>query len=417
MNKEFRPAEPPTPLEAGAAAPDFPFWKRNVALIPVTGFLFTLGLSMTTPFVPLMVRDLGVTEHLETWIGNMMLVFFLMGFVMNPIWGGLADHYGRKLMVLRATFGMGLCMLLATLATTPLMFACLYTLVGIFNGGNSAFNSLLVATTPKRRIGTALTLTQSGNLIGRTLGPGLSAIAVGMIAHYQMILRLSGAVMVLGGVMACFVRDVFRPVEGRYRPRWIADLRSLIAVPRMGTLLFLSFISNILWGGSTTVVTLFLLRLVAQNPGWGSEALWVSAVATGLSVASLLGLPLWARLLDKGDPGRVLIYSCIAAMVTHVPFLFLQTPLQLVLIRIAFGLTAIGMQPAIVRLLSQYAPAGMESRAIAYGQSSQFLASGIAPFLAGTIAPVLGLRVYFALTIVVTAIGAWSWLRSSRRAA
>jgi len=95
--------------------------------------------------------------------------------------------------------------------------------------------------------------------------------------------------------------------------------------------------------------------------------------------------------------------SLAAATVTHIPLLFLQTPLQLVIARAAFGLGAAAMQPAIVRLLKAHAPPGMDARAISYGQSFMFMAMGLAPFVAGLIGPVLGLRAYFALTIVLMA--------------
>jgi DHA1 family multidrug resistance protein-like MFS transporter len=59
-----------------------------------------------------MLRGLGVRENLETWIGYMMLVFYFIGFVINPIWGSIADHFGRTIMVLRAMLGMGFFMAL-----------------------------------------------------------------------------------------------------------------------------------------------------------------------------------------------------------------------------------------------------------------------------------------------------------------
>jgi MFS family permease len=74
------------------------------------------------------------------------------------------------------------------------------------------------------------------------------------------------------------------------------------------------------------------------------------------------------------------------------------------------------MQPAIMRLLKDHAPKGMDARAIAYAASFQFMAMGLAPFSAGLIGPMLGLRAYFALTIVFTLIGLALWLRGGRPA-
>ena len=85
----------------------FPYWRRNLRVLPAANLLCSLGFFMSWPFLPLMVRGLGVHENLETWVGYMMLVFYLISFAVNPIWGGIADHYGRKIMVLRAMVGMG----------------------------------------------------------------------------------------------------------------------------------------------------------------------------------------------------------------------------------------------------------------------------------------------------------------------
>ncbi|MFS8086776.1 MAG: MFS transporter, partial [Acidobacteriota bacterium] len=122
---------------AAAAAEElrrFPFWRRNQRVLPLANVLCSLGFSLSWPFVPLMVRGLGVHENLETWVGNMLLVFYLISFAVNPIWGGIADHYGRKLMVLRAMLGMGFAMSLVPFAPTPMWFAGLFMLISIFNG-------------------------------------------------------------------------------------------------------------------------------------------------------------------------------------------------------------------------------------------------------------------------------------------
>jgi hypothetical protein len=56
----------------------------------------------------------------------------------------------------------------------------------------------------------------------------------------------------------------------------------------------------------------------------------------------------------------------------------------------------------------------MDARAISYASSFQFFAMGLAPFAAGLIGPALGLRAYFALTIVLMLGGLMLWLRSGR---
>ncbi len=134
----------------------------------------------------------------------------------------------------------------------------------------------------------------------------------------------------------------------------------------------------------------------------------------GLAVVSVVATPLWGRALDRYGPARILVFATAAAVITHLPLLVLKTPLQLVIARLAFGLTGVAMLPAIVQLLRTHAPAGMDARAIAYSSSFQCIGMGLAPFCAGLIGPVFGLRAYFALFTLLTLAGLILWLRRYR---
>jgi MFS transporter, DHA1 family, multidrug resistance protein len=396
--------------------PRFPYWRVNLRVIPLSNLLCSLGFAISWPFLPLMLRSLGVESRLETWVGNIVLVFYVVSFVMNPIWGGIADHYGRKIMMLRATLGMGCFMVLAAFAPTPLWFAFVLCFVGLFNGNSGAGMALIVANTPPSRMGTALALAQTGGLVGQTLGPAVGALLASLVARQHWLFWMSGSMLLTAGVLvAMFVREVKQLAPGPWRLQWIAPLRQLLAVPRLGLLFLLSFLFAVMWNGNVTIMSLYTLQLMsAQGARGGTEAYWVGAVALALAISGLVAMPLWGRVLDRYDPARVLALAIAAAAVTHVPLLFLQTPFQLVVARAAFGLSAVAMQPAIFRLLKEHAPAGMDARAISYATSFHFIANGLAPFCAGLIAPVLGLRAYFALTIVLTAVCLVLWLRRGR---
>jgi MFS transporter, DHA1 family, multidrug resistance protein len=401
---------------SGAEARNFPYWRRNLRVIPPANLLASLAFGLSWPFLPLMVRGLGVETRLETWVGNMVLAFYVVSFLMNPIWGGIADHYGRKIMILRAMLGMGSFMTLAAFAPTPFWFAFLLCCVAIFNGSSAAGMALIVGNTPPERLGRALALAQTGMLVGQTTGPAFGALLATYVPRTHWLYWISGAMMLTGGILvAVFVREVKQLAPGRWRLQWLGPLRELVKAPRVGALLFLGFLFAMLWSGNVTVMSLYTLQLLAlEGAGAGSEARWIGAVALALGVAGLVAMPIWGRVLDRHDPARVLTVAVAAAAITHVPLLFLQTPLQLVLARALFGLSAAAMQPAIVRLLKAHAPAGMDARAISYMASFQFIAMGLAPFAAGLIGPTLGLRAYFVLLIALAAAGFWLWRRTAQ---
>ncbi|HYC44927.1 MAG TPA: MFS transporter [Burkholderiales bacterium] len=406
----------PSAAPVSTAERQYPYWRRNLQVLPFSMMLASLGFGLAWPFLPLMVRALGVEQNLETWVGNMVLVFYVVSFVMNPIWGSIADHYGRKIMVLRATLGMGISMALTAFAPTPLAFAFLLMFVGVFNGASSASMALIVANTPPPRIGRALSFVQTGSLIGQTMGPAVGALLASMIERQHSLYWVSGGFMIVAGILvATLVHEVKQLAPGRWRLQWIGPLRELLAVPRMGPLFMLSFLFSALWFGNVPVMSLFALDLLsAAPPSIGTEAAWLGAVALGLGISGAIAMPIWGRVLDRHDPARVLAFATAAAALTQVPLVFLQTPFALVLARLAFGLSAAAMQPAIIRLLKDHSPPGMDARAISYASSFQFIAMGLAPFAAGLIGPAFGLRTYFALTVVLTVAGLVLWRRSGR---
>lgn len=394
----------------------YPYWRRNLLVLPLANVICSIGFQMAWPFVPLMVRGLGITQNLETWVGNMLLAFYLVGFAVNPIWGSIADHFSRKLMVLRAMLGMAVAMILVPFAPGPWWFAAALMLIGIFNGYTPAGIALLVANTPPSYLGRAVARAQTGALLGQVLGPAAGAAFAAYLAHQHHLYWVSSAFMFVGGVLVVFfVHEVQHTAQGPWRPRWIGSLRELLATPRIGSLLLLALLFSLMWHGSVTNISVFVLQLLkAQNADLGAEAFWVGAAAVALAAAMLVATPVWGLVLDRIGPQRVLAFSIAATVVTHLPLLVLETPLQLVISRVAFGLTAAAMPPAIFQLMRVHAPKGMDARAISYAGAFQFLGMGLAPFIAGLIGPWLGLRAYFAFTILLMVLGLALWQRTAR---
>lgn len=81
-----------------------------------------VAFGMALPFLPLYVQRLGVADESSAaqWAGAMSTAGMLVMAILAPIWGDLADRYGRKPMVVRACFGGGLIVGAMSIARTPL---------------------------------------------------------------------------------------------------------------------------------------------------------------------------------------------------------------------------------------------------------------------------------------------------------
>ena len=86
-------------------------WRRNLYILWVIEFAAFTGLSLFLPFIPLYVRQLGVTDVADVtrWSGLLLSGPFMVSFIATPVWGTLGDRYGQKLMVVRALIGSSVC--------------------------------------------------------------------------------------------------------------------------------------------------------------------------------------------------------------------------------------------------------------------------------------------------------------------
>ena len=80
----------------------------------VAQLLTAVGFSVIFPFLSLYVTELGSRTALsvEFLAGAVFSAQAITMMIASPIWGAVADRYGRKLMVERAMFGGAVIMLL-----------------------------------------------------------------------------------------------------------------------------------------------------------------------------------------------------------------------------------------------------------------------------------------------------------------
>src|SRR5438876_10852886 len=81
-----------------------PLFSKDLFAVTAASFMGFTGFTLVMPFLPLFIRQLGVTDvgEIALWTGLCLGVTPGVTAVLSPLWGRLADRHGRKIMVERS---------------------------------------------------------------------------------------------------------------------------------------------------------------------------------------------------------------------------------------------------------------------------------------------------------------------------
>ena len=173
-------------------------WKRNLAVCVLGSFTTIVAMTLLLPFLPLYVHQLGVQQPaaIARWSGMAYGATFFSAALTAPLWGKLADRYGHKLMLLRASLGMAIAMALTGMATTPCQLVLLRLLAGLLGGYASGSTIMVASQTPKAHTGWALGILSSGIMAGNVAGPLLGGFLPPLIGIRQTFWLLGGIIFI-----------------------------------------------------------------------------------------------------------------------------------------------------------------------------------------------------------------------------
>ena len=137
-------------------------------------FTAILGFAFAFPFLPLFLhRELHIPSgpELSFWTGVSAASTGFALALTSPIWGRLADRYGRKPMLVRAMFGGGISVALMGLAQSALQLTVLRGIQGASSGTVAAATALVATETPAEHLAWALGILNSAISLGSAAGP------------------------------------------------------------------------------------------------------------------------------------------------------------------------------------------------------------------------------------------------------
>ncbi|MGC1779306.1 MAG: MFS transporter [Xanthobacteraceae bacterium] len=380
------------------------YWRSNLAVCLIGSFTTIVAMTLLLPFLPIYVEQLGVSDRaaIAQWSGVAYGATFFAAALVAPLWGRLADQYGRKLMLIRASLGMAIAMSLIGMAHNVWELVGLRLFAG-FAGGYASGSTILVATqTPKARSGWALGMLSSGIMAGNLVGPLIGG-ALPPLIGIRATFWAAGSVIFL-----TFIATTFLIREQKQSPLakktaaaagWsqIADKRPVIAMLVMGLLLMLANMSI------EPIITIYVAQIVKN----AAQVTMVSGVVmSAAALGSILSASRLGKLADRVGHWRVLIAALAASALLLIPQAFVTTGWQLVGLRFLMGLSLGGLLPCITSIIRHNVPDGIAGRVLGYSTSSQYVGQVVGPLLGGFVGGHIGMRAVFLGTSLIMGCGA-----------
>jgi DHA1 family multidrug resistance protein-like MFS transporter len=361
-------------------------WRRNLAALWLAEFTAIFGFSFAFPFLPLFLhRDLGIPNgpKLALWTGVAASVTGFALAITSPIWGMLADRYGRKPMLVRAMIGGGVSVGLIGLVRTVQELTLLRVVQGATSGTVAAATALVAGETPLAEMGWALGILSSSIALGSAIGPAAGGVAANLIGLRATFIA-GGILLLVAAVPVIVVVRESAPTAGhRQRPRPLGGLRA--AGP--GTLAAVSILivaQVLLQASYTAAQQLVVLRLLQFDPGAASTVTGAAFAAGGIATA-IAGVT-YARLLHRtgyrllAGMAAFLMAAAIAAAAV-APNLALEVA-AFVLASLLFG----ALIPAFGAMIGLQTPSQVQASVFGFSSSAVALGFGIGPLSGGLIA-------------------------------
>ncbi len=374
-------------------------WQVTLWAMVGIQFIMTMSFSFLSPIMPLFLPALGVTSEagIDLWSGILNGSTSFVAAFASPLWGRLADNYGRKPMLIRSSCAIGLFTALMGLSLNVWQFFAARALMGVFAGFSSTAMALVASQVPERRLGYALGWLSTGQLVGSLVGPVIGGVLADITHSYRIPFYCTSAMtfvtvfLVWKGVRERFAR----PDSAQRRRSGLRGLAMLIGAAGVLPLFFVLFMAQFSTRAVQPLVTVFVQELVGPRPDLATLG-GIAFSVTGL--AGMVAVPLLGRFSDEIGYRRVLLICLLGATLTSLPQAFVGSYWTFAVERFAVGLFVGAIVPTANALIGRMV--SRSERGTVYGMtaSATFLGNSMGPLTGGAIAATFGLRWVFLIT-------------------
>lgn len=280
------------------------FGRSHVHAVAGCYFVASFAALGLPPYLTEILPELG--DRGARWAGVLYVVPTVFGALGAPLWGRLADRFGRKRLLLRAQLGLAVSFLLAGWADSLATFTVALVLQGILGGTFAASNGYLGAALEGPALSRALTLMQGSARAALVAAP----IVVGSLSGWLSPHRQYALLAVLPLTAALLLAALPEPAPAERTPREPETAVAEVPAPvSLRTLFALEFAFVF----STVISFPYLIELVDDRLPGTSPSLTGVLFALPHLCYLVSALAVHSAFRDRPRTGLVLGFTCIAA--------------------------------------------------------------------------------------------------------
>ncbi|HEY8598278.1 MAG TPA: MFS transporter [Thermomicrobiales bacterium] len=397
------------PSRRGPLAP----WRRNLYVLMLTVFVSFSGFTFVMPFLPLFIKQLGVTNTGDAalWSGLIFGVSPLISGLLAPFWSSLAERFGAKRIVLFSLLAYACTLSSNALVMNVQQLFLVRLMLGILGSVGVMSTALASTLAPPEESGEAIGLMQATALASGVFAPVFGGVIVDVVGLRPSFVLAGVCSLVACVAMAAGYRDDARLIGAHRRER--PSARTYFRLPIFVSLLLTVFVARFIEGSFGPQLPLYIATLGAPTERLG---LVTGLVMTLGAAATSIAAAVAGRLSTRVTPVTLLLVALAAGTLCCLPLAFVSHWVQLLVLRVILGLFAGGALILAFAIGGQALPAEVKLGAIAALAGFAQIGMAVSPFVSGVLAKWSSLSTIFIVDAVLyLLLFLWVWWRLAPR--
>ncbi len=375
-------------------------WKRNLIIISIAQFLTMVGMSSVIPFMPIFVKELGITNQAEAsvWSGLIFAGPYFLSIIATPLWGVLGDKYGRKQMLVRALFGLSLAVLLMGFSQNVYQLFALRVLQGAISGMIAAALAFVSANTPSEKSGYAIGILQSSLSAGNIVGPFAGGIISDITGIRSVFYLVSFLTFISAILIIFFVKELKNKDAKITEFSIINNFKYAVNNKEIRFILLLIILSQAGINYTSPIFPFFIEILHA--PAQYLSTITGSLIAI-IGIMSVIFAPYWGKRNDKKDYKKTVRISNLIIGLMMLLHTIVPNYIYLYPIRTISGIFFAAVLPSLYTGLNRLTPLDNKGGVMGIASSANLVGQLLGYSTCGFVASWFGFDITFIISSIL----------------